>query len=264
MPLRRRRGARKTTAPRRNYRKAGRKVRVPRNRLFQTSQVAHIKETIGAGNLNGNAPYNFNFSLNQFPRAMALAPNFRWYKAKYVEWIIEPLFNTFTDDGTPQSIPYLYMIMNRTQDYDGSSLLDLQGMGAKPQKLTTRKVISYVPNWCSPGMLTYQLSAQSSVQQLYQNGLKPQYSYLASPRGNPGGGAAVLLDPIQTATNPLVPDSLDVITNQVVYNGHKIFLDQVLGGDIPVARITCNVTWEFKDPAFINPTQAIDVLPKVA
>jgi len=245
MAIRRRRAPRrKTRAPRR---KAVRKTRVPRNRLFATNQMALIKETRPYSTITGNSAVSFVFSLNQFQRALLLAPNFKWYKAKLVEWTIEPLFNTFTDDGSPQSVPYTYMAMNRTQDNVPMVLGDFQAMGCKPQKLISKRVIKYRPNWCSPGLLSYTL-VDNAVQQLYQNGLKPQYGYLACPNDEAVSGS--LIDPIVTPTNPLVPTSIDVIANQVLYNGHEMYFDQLLAGEVPCARVTCTVTWEFKDPHF--------------
>ena len=216
--------------------------------------MATIKETIQFANLNANTSYGFVFSLNQFTRAQRLAPNFKWYKAKSVEWSLEPLFNTFTDDGTPQSIPYLYTKMNRTQDSIAVSLQDLQASGMKPQKLTTKKVMKYRPNWCSPGLLTYKLDANNAaIDRIVQNGLKPQYGYLPCGTFNPpvADASGIILQPIVTPNSPFLPNEVEVVTNQVIYNGHEIFLDQVLSSEtLQVARLTCTVTWEFKDPNF--------------
>ena len=239
--------------PRRPRRKAARKGRrkttIPRG-INDGGQVARIKETIEFQNVTANNAYGYQFTLNQFIRASAIAPNFKWYKASKVEWTLEPFFNTFTDDGTPQSVPYLYQTMNRTQDNVALNLQDFQAMGAKPQKLTSKKVLAYKPNWCVPGMLTYeQTPGTLAINRLYSNGLKAVYDWLACPDADPGAAkSAEVLDPIQATLVPLVPQSLDVITNQVVYSGHTLWLDQALPGSVPVARMTCTVHWEFKGP----------------
>lgn len=251
MVFRRRRNIRR---PRRRAAAArkGRKVRS--NKLFQTSQMATIRETIQFQNVVANTSYGYVFSLNQFDRAQKVAANFKWYKAKSVEWTLEPLFNTFTDDGTPQSIPYLYQKMNRTQDNIAVSLQDLQASGMKPQKLTSKKVLKYVPNWCSPGLITYSLDANNAaIAQLYQNGLKPQYGYLPCSTFSPPLASTLgnQMTPLQTDDTPIAPIVAPVVTNQVLYNGHEIFLDQILSSPtIQVARMTCTVVWEFKDPNF--------------
>ena len=256
MVFRRRRPARR---PRRKARKAARKVRVPRNRLLATTQSAHIRETIQFNYVNANTNYGFTFSLNQFLRASALARNFKWYKAKSVEWVIEPLFNTFTDDGTPQSIPYTYMVMNRTQDSALQTLQDFQAMGCKPKKLTTKRVIKYTPNWCSPGLMSFIKDSNSYVRELYQNGLKPQYGYLACPATSAVDSQDQLI-PIVTTDNPIAT-AVPVVTNQVVYNGHDMFFAQALpNGSINVAQIVCTVVWEFKDPYYRTPTTERNVI----
>lgn len=227
-----------------------RKARIPRG-INDGGQVARIKETIQFEAVLANNAYAYQFTLNQFLRASNLAPNFKWYKASKVEWTLEPFFNTFTDDGSPQSVPYLYQTMNRTQDNVGLNLQDLQAMGAKPQKLVSKKVLTYKPNWCVPGMLTYDQTAGTlAINRLYSNGLKATYDWLPCPDVDPGAGkTAVVMDPTQATLVPLVPNSLDVITNQVVYNGHVLWLDQALtSSPIPVARMTCTVHWEFKGP----------------
>ena len=254
-----RRRAGKGGKGRKPRRKVARKLRVPRNRLFATTQMATIKETIPFNYVNANLNYGFSFTLNQFKRASAIAPNFKWYKAKSVEWIIEPLFNTFTDDGTPQSIPYTYMVMNRTQDSALQTLGDFQAMGCKPQKLTSKRVIRYRPNWCSPGLLSFIKDANSYVRELYQNGLKPQYGYLACPISN-GLDSQVQLFPIQTTDNPIA-NEVPVVTNQVVYNGHDMYFAQALAsGAINVAQVTCTVTWEFKDPMQVTTSTVRNVI----
>lgn len=73
------------------------------------------------------------------------------------------------------------MTMNRTQDTIGISLQDLQAMGAKPQKMTSKKVIAYRPNWCSPGLIGVENDNAQYVRQVKQYGMKPQYAWLACP-----------------------------------------------------------------------------------
>jgi len=269
MVFRRRRAARKPRrkVPKRARLGRNRKAIIPRQ-LFATTQVANIKETVQFSYLNGNTPYGFNFSLQQFVRASQLAPNFKWYKAKFVEWSIEPLFNTFTDDGTPQSIPYMYMTMNRTQDSNGFTRDDMQAMGSKPQKLTTKKVIKYRPNWCSPGLISVNVDQNSYVREVSQNGLKPQYGYLACPIDQQSNPISVTspdtISPIASQA-PLDPSTAVVTTNTVVYNGHRIWLDQPLTGNTNVAVVTCTVHWEFRDPnCTYAPSPSVTVTPAVA
>lgn len=257
MPVRRR-GARK---PRVAKRKPARRLRVPRG-INDHGQQATIKETVEFTDLNPNLGYNFNFNLSQFARASALAPNFKFYKAKSVEWTIEALYNTFQDGttGGEVTIPYLYMTMNRTQDSTGINLQDIQAMGAKPQKLVGKKTIKYVPNWCSPGLI----AANIGQGQLAQVGLQKQFAYLACPDTNLGlnqqQGFAPSTAPLQFPTNSAV------LANTVVYNGHTIWCDQEVPTGVlqAVARVTCTVVWHFKDPHYTaspDPSSYVTIVP---
>lgn len=255
--IRRRRPGRKV--------KRVRKARVGRSlRTFNDAgQIARIKETVQFTDINPGLGYNFAFNLSQFRRASALAPSFKWYKATYVEWTIEPLYNVFQDGttGAEVTMPYMFTTMNRTQDTSNLSLADLKAMGAKPQKLTSKKVIKYRPNWCSPGLTQIaRFENESSptgyiVTETTSAGLKAQYSMLASPLTNPGNNNPDFMVPeiAPLASGP--PGGLSIVqsaiqTNQVVYNGHVLWVDQGVPTGVlqPCAKVTCTVHWFFKDP----------------
>jgi len=262
MVFRRRASKRKPRAPRR-------KIRVPRrkaNKLFATKQMASIQETVQFSDLTPNLDTSYVFNLSQFPRARELAPNFKWYKAAKVVWTIEPLFNVFTDDGTPQTVPYIYTAMNRTQDSTGMNLADYQAMGVKPQKLTSKKVISYRPNWCSPGLISAFTDDNSFVRQIRQNGLKPQYGYLQCPNNNTGYGQSPdLVVPIDNIT-ALPSTASPIDTNTVIFNGHQTFAQQLLASaGLPCARVVATVHWVFKDPHFTRaPNSSMTAVPAVS
>ena len=257
MPVRRRRVPRKTKPRRKPVRRIPRSVGSTNDR----GQMARIKETVEYQDLLPNLPYNFNFSLSQFARAMAVAINFKWYRASYVEWRIEPTFNTFQETSASQiSIPYMYVTMNRTQDTTGLNLADIQAIGAKGQKLTTLKKISYKPNWCSPGLLSYSVNtATQDINAVNQNGLRAQYAYLPCP-DNP-----VPINQVSgyTPAGLSLTSMSEVFANSAIYNGHSLWLDQEFtGGASKIARVTCTVHWEFKDPHYTQaPTTAVTVLP---
>jgi len=259
---------------RRNVKKAIRKRGNRKGRssgMFNDAgQTARIKETVEFTDINPGLGYDFVFNLSQFRRASALAPNFKWYKATSVEWTIEPLYNTFQDGttGAEVSVPYMYMTMNRTQDSLLLGLADLQGMGAKPKKLVAKTVIKYKPNWCSPGLqqLARFVDPQSptgyTLAEVDSAGLKAQYSYLQCPNkdsqidNNPQFSVPIIA-PSTTYPPGLSVVQAAILTNQVVYNGHTLYVDQKVPTGLlqPVARITCTVHWHFKGPHFIAPAQ---------
>jgi len=252
--VRARRGRR--APPRR--RAAGKRVARKGKRSAPAKQYATIQETVAFTNMTAGVDYSYDFNLSQFRRATDLSTNFKWYKATKVIWTLEPLYNTFQDGvtGNEISAPYLYNVMNRIQDSRLHTLLDFQAMGCRPQKFTSKKVISYTPNWCSSGLTTFTKDLSGNYLGGTSQGLKAQYSYLACPddrnKATDVGQGLVPNDPrlpiitVHTGMNT-------INANQVVYNGHLMFIDQFVSTDEqPVARMTCTVTWLFKDPNFTN------------
>jgi len=243
----------------------GRAARAPK-------QIARIMETVEFNDINSDTLYNFQFNLSQFTRASALAPSFKFYKAAKVTWTLEALYNTFQENngGTGISQPFLYTVMNRTQDTTGQIVSDLQAMGAKPKKFIGKHELTYRPNWCSPGLSIFTAGTDTilNTSSPLAQGLKVQYAWLASPNTNATGGISTF-----TPTNPTTyPPGTNVaaakiIANQVVYNGHTIFVDQLVPPSAPltVGRLTCTVEWHFKDAHYTAaPRNTVMVQPAAA
>jgi hypothetical protein len=238
------------------------------------NQMAKIQETVEFTDMLADQVYNFNFNLSQFQRASDLAPNFKWYKAAKVEWRIDALYNTFQESSTG-TVPYIYKVMNRTQSAQPLNIQDIQAQGAKPVKFVGAHKVSYRPNWCVLGPLQTQPVAGTgslvAASPIYANGLKAVYDWISSPEGNAGQN--------NTASNPLafapikptpgfagVSQSVVNAPNQTIYNGHAVFIDQLIPvAALPVARVSCTVTWLFKDPncSYI-PNPSVDIQPKAA
>lgn len=257
----------------RKGRKGARKSRAPRAKSHKT-QMASIVETIEFSEILPNTSYTGSFDLAQFARASTLAANFKFYKAAYVEFSYEPLYNFYREDPTvPQpSVPYFYSVMNRTQSARALNLFDIQATGAKPIKFTKKITKSYKPNWCSPGLLTgnpYGAGGGVSFQQggLYINGLKAEYGWLMCPEvvqlNNTGEFTSPLLPNNPALNGMTIANSLPINTNQVVYNGHDIVLEQdsAVTGAV-VAKVTATVHWLFKDPASHTGISSSRLTPK--
>jgi len=213
-------------------------------------QMATITETIKGTNINANQLYGCVFSLDQFKRASVIAGNFKWYKPTKVVWSYEPLFNTFQEGSAvvAPSVPFMYKLMNRTQDSFNYNLDDLRACGSQPKKFTSVARVGYTPNWCAPGLISYMTnSVTMDINSISQNGLEEKYAWLQTP---PADSYLVpsLSHPINSDGNPASP--APVATNTVVFNGHVVYFDQVLTNPAPsqIASITCTVTWAFKDP----------------
>jgi len=246
-----RRARKSTRKPRRRV--AGKRTARRRSKTITTNQSAIIKETRTFSTIQSNVGYSFVFTLSDFLRASQLAPNFKLYKAAKVEWVLTPLYNTFQDGsvGTEVSQPYIYQTMNRTQDSQTFNLLDIQAMGCKPKKLTSTYKMSYTPNWCTSG-LTHFVGNNGALVRQQTQGLKAEYSYLPCPNNAIQiVGTPDYMIPIDPVDPPIINEGQQAIaTNEVVYNGHRLFVDQYngTGAEQPIAQVTCTVTWLFRDP----------------
>ena len=244
-----------------------RRRRPTRKPRVSHSDVARIHEVVEFEDVTANTVQGLNFSLFQFPRASELAPNFKWYRAAKVEWLIDPNYNIYAEGAVggiangSTTVPYLYHRMNRNQDGFIYTIRNLQAMGAKPIKFTKQLKYSYKPNWCSPGISSYATDSGpgTALVALQQQGLKCEYGWLMSPDSTPvdhtGGSNNKANSVVQGWTANWAPPHTtgmsSIATNYALYNGSDIFIDQYDSqiGTI-LARVTCKVTWEFKDPNF--------------
>jgi len=261
MPVRRRRPQKKRPLRRRPVRKA---QIMPA--IAEKGQTCRVIETFEAVDLNSNQGTQHIFTLAQFARASNIAPNFKWYRAARVTWTYDPLYNTFQDGVNAASKPYMYTVMNRSQQENTTtmgSVQQFQCAGARPVPFVSQKKISYKPNWCSPGLLQVRTTnppGGTQIKDYSSNGLQPQYGWLATPNNQPNvlanQVAADSGDYPTYISNPPTGSGLSYVTNSfvynnmVVYNGHHTFIDQkYTGGETPidpVARLTVTVVWEFK------------------
>jgi hypothetical protein len=217
-------------------------------------------ETIQFEDLLPNTMYHNTFALGQFTRALQIAPLFQWYKAAKVTWTYEPLYNLFGQDAAALSKPYLYVQMNRSQE-DGHAtyppntsapltLGNLQGAGAQPVALAATRKVSYVPNWCSPGLCAVSTPSPGVVTGVHSQGLQKQFGWLATPDWsflNYINSTPSLSNDVERINYSLTTNSITDNTNGVVYNGHLSYLDQEVHGSAKIARVTLTVVWEFKD-----------------
>lgn len=107
-----------------------------------------IKETISAREFLPNTPYENEFDLTQFPRALDVADNFQEYRIKRVEFLYTPNFDTYVPGSVaPASVPYLWSKRLVVPAPTAYTLDFLKTMGAKPKRFddkTIREV--YRPN----------------------------------------------------------------------------------------------------------------------
>lgn len=221
--------------------------------------MAHISETVEYNDFLPNTSYYNGFNLATFSRASSLAKSFRYYKPTKVTWVYEGIYNTFQESSatTPATpgLPYLYSVMNRTQNNHNYSLADLQAMGGKPRKLSGKITVSYKPNWCSSGLMI-QGQTNNSIVGLRSMGQKAEWGWLQCPvddtvtDGSTGPEPVIPTTITGTSFNPqtgLTPKMTGDMADQVLFNGHDIYIDQANGINVNrICRVSCTVQWSFK------------------
>lgn len=240
-------------------RKGNRKSRVPKHLKPNIPQYSKVIETIGVQDMEANSPYQRTFSLNDFNRARYESVNWRFFKAAKVTYTYEPLYNTYQDgdNNTALSAPYLYVMMNRTQDSKvPAGLGDLQGMGAMPRKLTNTFKYSYKPNWCVQGLTA--VAAQGAG--VYALGARTEFGWINNSSQGQTQASAVLRN-----AGTVVPDqagavgtalnatTIHQLPSYCLYNGHDDYIDQKFSGTVEnqiIARLTVTVEWRFKGPLY--------------
>ena len=250
--------ARPVARKRRNIKKRGGRRRKGGKKagLNPSNQRAIIVETLDAGNLVADQPYQGTFNLAQFFRATTLAKNFQFYRANKVKYEYMPLYNTFQENNSIPAVakPQIYFMMNRDQDISWSqrppaqALFLMQSAGADPKPFVNNLEIVYKPNWCSPGLSAVTLDGSKDpapVTSVVSLGLKKQFGWLATPDTD----AYAQPNALNNLANSVVGSGYVTSSSAnagVLYNGHNFYISQYNEPAIPVARLVVTVEWEFK------------------
>lgn len=215
--------------------------------LTKVKHYARITETNEIAPIDANADENYQFDLSQFPRALALSKNFKFYRAKRVVWTYLPDYNTFQAGGAAVSMPNMALIMNRTGDATSWSAAEYDAQGAVPKLFDKKKIVSYVPN------------IVQSVQYI-NNPNAPLFT------GNIGT-RPVFRQWLATGTffqNIVTPNGGNVVQptagNHLQYFGHSIYwsVTSTAPSEAALGSAFCEVEWEFKDPLFVTTPQVAE------
>ena len=237
---RRRPAMRKRRMARKRYARRTR-TRVPRNLSANKMDKAVVVEAqeLAAVPEGGNF---INHHLSQFPRALAVSRNFRFYRCKKVEVEFIPYANVFAP-GT--AFPELYFQTDRTQNVDTGVPLPLPSKaimlsrGVTPIKWTNTIKKSYSPSVLrnenfiqnvQPDNYVSSIAAITSTPVLYKWYATQQYF------APPPGAAASIIDSTWS------PSALR-------YFGAAYYIDQPLAAPSAIlGTIKIKVYWEFKQP----------------
>jgi len=127
-------------------RRAVRKA-IRRPRRYNMPEKASLTEVLQSLEKQSNTNYGvYNVSLSSLNRAQNVAKGYQYFRIKRVKIVFKPQMDTFTAGGV--TVPYLYYMIDRTQQFKGAFTLEmLKASGAKARRLDDKSVtLSWTPS----------------------------------------------------------------------------------------------------------------------
>lgn len=258
--LARRRPARR---PRRLLRRL-RKVRrsMPKRSMNANRDKATVTEVYTEDTIEGNAftSGNTTFSLNEFPRALAVSQHYRYYRATKMTVDFIPYANVY---AVGQSFPELYLQKDYTNQVVAqmpATVAQFQSRGVLPLRWTTP-----IKRSCIPAVLrieNLQVQAWKDANEFYINEIQPLTSTPVKGKWYMTEKAylATQYTPNQTVTtNPIGPSANPAT---LLYHGFVYGVDTPIANQSVVGKFMVKVHWEFKEP-FVPETSPNDPAPTV-
>lgn len=239
MPVIRRRAARRPIRRRRVARKGMRKMR-PLNAMKDRARVVEVYESV---DFAGNYGTIQQFTLSQFARALAVAKNYRYYRAKKVELEFVPFANVFPSGS---AFPELYYQQDYTAFIQAQSptQASMLGRGVMPLKWTKPIKKSY-----TPAVLRF----EQAYTQVYNTG--PEYyvndvqPITATPVKNKWYMTQKAYTPSGQGGNPAVIYKVGPAADptNLLYTGSAWFINTPVAIAGNIGRVFVRVHWEFKE-----------------
>lgn len=253
MPIRRRRVVRR---PRnRRLRKGVRKLRVSKT-LNAMKDKARVVEVYSTAPLVGNNGYVQQFSLSEFPRALAVAKNYRFYRATKVELEFIPYANLYPSG---QAFPELYYQTDHTAFIanQAPTLASMEGRGVLPIKFTAP-----IKRFYNPAVLRYEqmlVQTWKDANEYYVNNIQP---LTATPVKNKWYMTETAFTPLvytPNATETTEPIGASADPTKLLYTGSAFFLNTPIAIQGAIGRMVIRVHWEFKQPLVSTTSNTIDL-----
>ena len=247
-------------------RKSGFRKAVNRKRKSSSTTVSKQHaisiESYEVEDLQAGTSYSSPLDMSYFPRSQQIGMNYQEYKISNLEFLFEPLYNTFQEASTGTgavTIPQMLWYLDRVGQSTSWSKAQLEAMGVKPRKFTSNMKFHYKPNTLvltqnNVGLpqpaLNGQIQTPSNTVWLPAQSSQVQMNKWFSTQYDCGGApGAILFQP-------------------TAWWGCHFYIDQDIN-DAPqvVGRLTVRATIEFRGPNItINPvsaTPALSLKPKV-
>lgn len=239
----------------RRIRTKNRKARIARrkNRISKTlnsmKDRARVVEVENFGALNANVGQNLTWSLNQYPRALAVSRNYRYYRCTKAELEFIPYANVFAPG---QSLPELYYQLDYTTTVSqgAPTQATMEGRGVVPVKWT-----SVIKRKINPATLRFEnLEVQKTadvldVQPVTSTPVKYKW-YMTQQTFNPS--------PAMSTT--YVGPALDP-TNLKYYGAAFLPNCPIIPPTAAMGRLVIKTHWEFKEPLVVAPASGEQLAP---
>lgn len=236
--------------PVRRLRRKGRKMRrmIPKRSMNANKDRATVTEVYQEDTIDGNAftSGNTNFSLSEFPRALAVSKHYRYYRATKMTIEFIPYANVY---AVGQSFPELYIQKDYTTQNANqlpATVAQFQSRGVLPLRWT-----SPIKRTVNPAVLrieNLQVQAWKDANEFYINEIQPLTS---TPVRNKwymteASYQATQYTPNQNVvTNPIGPSANPTT---LLYHGVTFGIDTPIANQAVVGKILVKVAWEFKEP----------------
>lgn len=225
-----------------------RKKRIMRKNLKSLSSMkdkAHCVEVHLDTQVLGAATYttNTNFSLADFPRALAISKNYRYFRATKVEVELIPYANVYAPG---QAFPELYIQKDYTTNAatPAWTALSMQERGVLPMKWT-----NIVKRKCNPAVLRYENLQVTG----YYNGSDNMVQDVQPLTATPVLNKWYMTEQVFTQSQfgrPQVTTQVGPSANptQLLYHGFNILVDSPVVQAGAIGKVLIKVHWDFKEP----------------
>ena len=230
MPLRRR-PARRPARKSKPYKKRAYRKRGMMNAMKDRARVVEVEDF---GPVQGNVGQQLTWQLNLYPRALAVAKNYRYYRCSKVEFEFVPYANIASQG---QAFPELYYQTDTTAAAStaGPTLASMQGRGVLPVKWT-----SVIKKSLTPAILRFENMETAStadvidVQPVTSTPVK--YKWYMTDR---------TFNPSQVQTTQYVGPSYD--PTALKYRGAVFFVNTPIPFTT-IGKLLIRTHWDFKQP----------------
>lgn len=245
--------SKRTARPKRRVmRKRIIRKRIPRT-MNALADRANVVEVFNEGNILGAAFFagDTNFTLQNFPRALAVSKNYRYYRATKVEVEFIPFANVYAPG---QAFPEIYIQKDYTTTTAGQLPGTAQNMlsrGVVPKKWTM-----IIKRWTTPAVLRYEDLQTVGFHNGNDNMIQDVQPVSATPVKYKWYMTELAYNATQFGVQPVTTQvGPSANPTRLLYHGFTFAVDSPIAQAGNIGKYIVRVHWEFKEPYVIPEAQ---------